>query len=273
MSLLEKVKNFFTRNSTDDINYIKPLMDYDEAKALLDELGGLEYCSAQKKKGLSQKEVAKNLNIKQPALSTYCINEGCKWRDLNKAPKSKAKPIETTKKNRIKVLEELGGYDYVLEQRSLGKTYSQISVELGQAPDDNWLSNYMRYRGYKTKPGNFSGEATIINNAGGIIFLKGELKNKSVAKVAKELGIRQKAIYTYLYKRGHNMKTIRKNDIVVEVPDGAANWPLYETWDNNYTLDQFKKAIEFKGVKETAKALNCTENTLRVYCTFKGIPL
>ena len=106
MSLLEKMRNFFKRNSTDDLNYIKPLLDYDEAKVLLDDLGGLEYCKSQKNKGLSQKEVANKLNIKQPVLSTYCINNGCKWRDLNKPPKSKAKPIETTKKKRIKVLEE-----------------------------------------------------------------------------------------------------------------------------------------------------------------------
>ena len=272
MSLLDRMKNFLTRNNVNELNQT-PLMDYDEAKVILDDLGGLEYCRTQKEKGLSQKELAKKLNIKQPALSSYCVKEGCKWKDLNKAPKARAKPIESTKKNRIKVLEELGGYDYVLEQRALGKTYSQISVELGQDAEDNWISNYMRYRGYRTKPMRFSGESAKINNAGGIIFLKGELKTKSVKQIAEELDIRQKAIYSYLYKRGYNMKTIRQNENIVEVPEGAANWQLYEDWNNNYTIDQFKKAIELKGVVKTAEALNCTENTLRVYCAYKGIPL
>lgn len=273
MSLLDKMKNFFNRNKTDNIEYIQPLMDYNEAKTFLDNLGGIEFCKAQKKKGLTQKEVAKNLNIKQPALSQYCINKGCKWKNLSNPPKAKVKPIKTTKKNRIQVLEELGGYDYIIKQRDLGKTYSQISVELGQASDDTWISNYMRYRGYKTKENILTGESKIIDNAGGIIFLKGELKNRSVSDIANELGVRSKAVYSYLYKRGYNMKTIRQNENIVEVPEGAANWQLYEDWNNNYTIDQFKKAIELKGVAKTAEALNCTENTLRIYCTYKGIVL
>ena len=275
MSLLERMKNFLQGNRTVELNNNRPPMDYGEAKVYLDSLGGLQYCQAQKKKGLTQKEVAKKLNIKQPALSAYCTKEGCNWRDLNaapKAPKTKAKPIETTKKNRIQILESLGGYDYVIKQREAGKTYSQISVELGQPADDNWLSNYMRYRGYKTKPAKFSGESALINQAGGIIFLKGELRTKSVAEIADELGIRQKAVYSYIYKRGYTMKTIRQIEDI-EVPEGAANWQLYTNWDNEYTIDQFKKAIELKGLEETAKALNCTENTLRLYCTLRRISL
>lgn len=273
MSLLDRMKNFLSRNSKGDVNNIQPLMDYREAKGVLDNLGGLEYCRAQKEQGVSQKELAQKLHIKQPVLSSYCMKEGCKWTNLNKAPKAKAKAIKPNKRNRIKVLEELGGYDYVLQQRELGKTYSQISVELGQEPDDNWISNYMRYRGYKTKPAKFSGEANTINEAGGLIFLRGELRTKSVRQIAKELGIRQKAVYSYLYKRGYTIKRIRQDETVVEVPDGAANWALYEDWDNDYTVDQFKKAIAFKGIPQTAQALNCTENTLRVYCTLRGIPL
>ena len=272
MSLLERMKNFLKGNKTDELNYQRPELGYEEAKTLLDNLGGLQYCKIQKEQGVTQKELANKLNIKQPTLSKYCIKEGCQWTHLTKAPKRTPKPINPTKKNRIKVLEELGGYDYVLEQKNLGKTYSQISVELGQAPDDNWISNYMRYRGYKTKKIKITGETDKINKAGGLLFLKSELKNKPAAQVADELGIRKKTIYSYLYKRGYTMKKFKTAEDI-EVPEDAINWKLYETWDKEYTIDQFKKAIELKGITKTAEALNCTEYTLRLYCRLREIPL
>ena len=272
MSLLDRMKNFFNRNRTDELNNIQPLMDYDEAKIVLDNMGGLSYCLAQKKKGRTQKEVAKELNIKQPAVSRYCKEQGCKWTNLNKAPSQEAQPVKVTKKNRIKKLEELGGYDYIIQQKELGKTYAQISVELGQSPDDNWISNYMRYRGYKTKQIKLTGEFDLIDDAGGILFLKCELQNKSVRKIADELNIRPKSVYEYLYKKGYDMKTFR-NEKIIDIPEGAANWKLYEDWDNEYTLDQFKKAIKLKGTAKTAEALNCTEHTLKLYCALRGLPL
>lgn len=274
MSLLDKMKNFFRRNNIEEnSNYKQPQIGYEEAAKILDNLGGLEYCKAQKQKGLTQKEVAQKLNIKQHDISAYCTKQGCGWRKLNVAPKKQEiKPIETTKKNRIKVLEDLGGYDYILKQRELGKTYADISLELGQSADDCWISNYMRYRGYRTKVANHNEELEVIDKAGGLIFLKSELQNKSVVDIAKDLGIRRKSVYSYLYKKGYNMKTIRETK-KMNVPDGVADWKLYDDWDNDYTIDQFKKAIELKGIKETAKALNCTEHTLKLYCTLRRITL
>lgn len=287
MSLLERVKKYFLRQNKTEVEYQKPPMGYGEAKILLDNLGGLKYCKEQREKGLSQKEVAKELNITQPILSQYCINEGCKWTNLNKlvqtkpspikkhkVPQKQVKPIKCTKKNRIQVLEKLGGYDYIKQQKEeLGKTYSQISVELGQDSDDSWISNYMRYRGYKTKTLKFEKEVSIIEQNGGLLFLKTELQNKSVSNIAQELNIREKSIYTYIYKKGYNMREFRKKGEKLSVPDEAANWKLYKEWDDLYTKDQFQKAIALKGLKETADALNCTEYTLKLYCNIKEIIL
>lgn len=278
MKIITRIKQFLNKDNIEKhITQYKQtpvLLDYQQGAEKIDGLGGLEYCRQQKISGMTQKELAAKLNIKQPALSAYCKRNGCSWKELAPSPARKtAKLPKPGKENRVATLEKLGGVDYIIQQTRQGKTYAQISAELGQPRNDNWISNYMRYRGYnakKTLPS--ASETCVIDDAGGLTFLRTELASKSVGTIAKELGIKQKTVYNYIYSKGYNMRTIRRSEKVA-IPEGVSNWKMYEEWDYQYTIDQFQKAVQIKGINETAKALNCTPNTLQLYCVLRGIPV
>lgn len=101
----------------------------------IDQLGGVEYLTRQKKEGYKAKEVADMIGCDYSTLHQYLQRKGLKWKDLAGA---------------LDKITQAGGIPYLQQEKLKGRTQEEIALELGYT-ESSPIRRYLKKEGYEWK--------------------------------------------------------------------------------------------------------------------------
>ena len=221
--------------------------------SVIDELGGLEFLKDCIKDGKTQEDVAKENGISSETITRYLKRKEHVWRTLNE---------EVTGNQRLFIIDDFGGLNFLKECIINGKDQKKVAKELNISPGT--ITRYLKRKGYtwtQLKKETY-GKQDPIDDLGGLIFLKDcIIDGKNQKDVAKELKMSTNTIKEYLGRKGYTWTQLKEE---------AIDHKKYSI-DECGGLDFLKDCIiDGKNQKDVAKELNISVDTIARYLKKRG---